>query len=141
MFFLINDRTSIVVIWLSIHMAIFIVSVRKVYMSSIQSLNLNFLSFHYFAYCIYTCTRRKNQQYLLDERRKRPMKNVLKTIWKRCENLTRICYYVLRTFWVLNQNVLYGFQHLKKTSLYLMKNVLKTILKRFENPTEYWPGF
>ena len=37
---------------------------------------------------------------------KTTLENVFKTMWKRCENHNLICCYVLRTFRVLNQNVL-----------------------------------
>ena len=62
---------------------------------------------------------------------KTPMKNVLNTSWKRCEKLTRMCYYVLRTFWILNQNVLLGFQHFKKT----LRKREKILWKTFSRPS------
>ena len=109
-FSVINDSLAElpVVIWLSIYDYVNCFSGKSLHVFN-TPLNLNLLSFHYFANCKYTCTRRKKWAVSIwwkEKMTKTPMKNVLKTIWKRCENLTWICYYVLRTLWVLNQNVL-----------------------------------
>ena len=96
----------VILLWKQYFLCMSIISGGKGYTCSIQSSPLKFLSFCYFVNCNYQYKKKVLASWWRGKTTKTPRKNVLKTIWKRCENLTRICYYVLRTFRVLNQNVL-----------------------------------